>query len=73
VEGDLTIHGVTSRIREEGILTKSGNAIKAVSKFTIKLDTYKIEVPNIVADRVAKEIPIDIKITYEPYKKAAGK
>jgi hypothetical protein len=73
VEGDLTIHGVTSRIREEGILTKSGNAIKAVSKFTIKLDTYKIEVPNIVADRVAKEIPIDINITYEPYKKAAGK
>jgi hypothetical protein len=44
-----------------------------VSKFTIKLDTYKIEVPNIVADRVAKEIPIDINITYEPYKKAAGK
>ncbi len=73
VEGDLTIHGITSRIREEGVLRKSGNEIKAVSKFIIKLDTYKIEVPNIVADRVAAEIPIDINITYEPYKKSSVK
>ena len=73
VEGDLSIHGITSRIREVGVLRKSGNEITATSKFVIKLDTYNITVPNIVADLVAKEIPIDININYGPYKKAAGK
>ncbi len=73
VQGDLTIHGVTSAVREEGILRRSGNEIRAVSKFTIQLDTYNIKVPNIVEDRVAKEIPIDINLKYEPYKKSGGK
>jgi hypothetical protein len=73
VEGDLTIHGVTAGIRESGVLRRSGNEIRAVSRFTIKLDTYKIKVPNIVADRVATEIPIDVNLKYEPYQKSAGK
>ncbi len=73
VEGDLTIHGITSRVSEEGVLQRSGNEIKATSRFVIKLETYKIEIPNIVIDKVAKEIPIDVKITYEPFKKPSGK
>ncbi|MFA5814716.1 MAG: YceI family protein [Bacteroidales bacterium] len=73
VEGDLTMHGVTSTVREQGILRRSGNEIRAVSKFTIHLDTYNIKVPNIVEDRVAKEIPIDVNLKYEPYKRPGGK
>ncbi|MCX6227495.1 MAG: YceI family protein [Bacteroidia bacterium] len=73
VEGELTIHGITSKVREKGILVRSGNEIRAVSKFTILLDTYNIKVPNIVEDKVAKEIPIDINMKYEPYKKPGGK
>ena len=70
VQGDLTIRGITAPVREPGTLRRTGNEIRAVSKFVIKLDTYKIEVPNIVADRVAGEIPISVKLTYDPYKKA---
>ena len=73
VQGDLTIHGITSAVKEPGTLHRSGNEIRAVSKFSILLDTYNIKVPNIVADRVAKEIPIDVKLIYEPYKKPGGK
>ena len=73
VQGDLTIHGVTSGVREEGILRRSGNEIRAVSKFSILLDTYNIKVPSIVEDKVAKEIPIDVNLKYEVYKKAGGK
>jgi len=69
VQGDLTIHGITSTIKEEGVLRKSGNQIRAVSKFSILLDTYNIKVPNIVEDRVAKEIPIEVNLKYELYKK----
>ncbi|TSA38815.1 MAG: YceI family protein [Porphyromonadaceae bacterium] len=73
IQGDLAIHGVTSSVREQGILRRSGNEIRAVSRFTIQLDTFNIKVPNIVEDRVAKEIPIDVNLKYEPYKKPAGK
>lgn len=73
VQGDLTIHGITATVKEAGVLKKSGNKISAVSKFTILLDTYGIKVPAVVEDRVAKEIPIQIDLTYEPYKKPGGK
>jgi hypothetical protein len=73
VQGDLTIHGITSGISEEGVLRKSGNEIRAVSKFNIQLDTYHIKIPTIVEDKVAKEIPIDVDLLYVPYKKPMGK
>ena len=73
IQGDLTIHGVTSTVRESGVLHRSGSEIRAVSKFTILLDTYHIKIPGIVEDRVAKEIPIDVNLKYEPYKKAGRK
>jgi hypothetical protein len=73
VAGDLTIHGITSAVKEQGVLRKSGSEITATSKFSILLDTYKIKVPDIVADRVAKEIPININMKYQPYKKTGGK
>jgi polyisoprenoid-binding protein YceI len=73
VSGDLTIHGVTSAVTEKGLLIKKGAEIQAVSKFTILLETYDIKVPAIVDDRVAKEIPIEVKLKYEPYKKPAAK
>lgn len=73
VQGDLTIHGVTTGLKEAGVLRRSGNEIRASSKFTIQLDAFNIKVPNIVEDRVAKEIPIDVNLKYEPYKKTGGK
>jgi len=73
VQGDLTIHGVTSPVKHNGTLHRSGNEIKAVSRFSILLDTYNIKVPNIVADRVAREIPITVNLKYEPYRKPVAK
>jgi polyisoprenoid-binding protein YceI len=73
VKGDLTIHGVTSVVRAEGTLRKSPGEIRAVSRFSILLETYNIKVPNIVEDRVAKEIPIDVNLKFEPYKKPGAK
>jgi hypothetical protein len=69
VEGELTMHGVTSRIKEKGVLKKNSDGIRATSKFQIELDTYKIKVPDIVKDRVAPVIPIEVEILYKPYGK----
>lgn len=73
VRGELSMHGVTATVTEKGTLRRSGNEIRAESKFTILLDTYRIKVPAIVEDRVAKEIPVEVRMKYEPYKKSPGK
>ncbi len=72
-QGDLTIHGITSKVLEKGVLRKTAEEIRLKARFEIRLDTYKIKVPNIVADRVAQVIPIDIDILYKPYGKGAVK
>ncbi|MFH0760694.1 MAG: YceI family protein [Bacteroidota bacterium] len=73
VEGNLTIHGVTAKVKEKGIIRKNGDEIRATSRFKILVDTYRIKVPNIVADRVAPVIPIDVEMVYKVYQKKEGK
>lgn len=72
-QGDLTIHGVTAKVREKGTLRKTDEEIRLKARFDIRLDTYKIKVPNIVEDRVAQVIPIEVEMLYKPYGKVAGK
>jgi len=67
VEGDLTIHGVTAKVKEKGKIRKTGPEIRATSSFSILLSTYKIKIPEIVADRVATTIPIQVEMVYLPY------
>ncbi|MFO7616519.1 MAG: YceI family protein [Bacteroidales bacterium] len=66
VEGDLTMHGVTRKVKEKGTLTRENGSIRAVSRFNINLSDYKIKIPSIVADRVAPVIPIDVEIIFKP-------
>ncbi|NLO69322.1 MAG: YceI family protein [Bacteroidales bacterium] len=66
VEGDLTIHGVTKKVKEKGTLTREDGAIRAVARFSIQLSEYKIKIPSIVADRVNPVIPIDVEMIYKP-------
>jgi len=73
VEGELTIHGVTRKVRETGELTVGNGEIRANSRFTIALDDYRIKVPSIVADRVARVIPIDVVMVYKPYNPSGQK
>lgn len=67
VEGDLTIHGETNKVKEKGTLTVKSGTIIGESEFTILIEDYKIKVPRVVSDKVAKEVVIKIKVEYQPY------
>jgi hypothetical protein len=69
VEGDLTIKDRTNPVKATGSLEVKDGKIIANSKFTVLLKDYNIEVPKIVEDKVAKEIPITIRMEYELYNK----
>lgn len=69
VEGDLTIKDRTNHVKATGSLEVKDGKIIANSKLNVLLKDYNIEVPKIVEDKVAKEIPITIRMEYEQYNK----
>jgi polyisoprenoid-binding protein YceI len=43
IDGDLTLHGVTKRITIPAVVTMSGNDLRAVGKFDIDRDDFKVK------------------------------
>ena len=69
IKGTLTLHGETKEITTEGVLVvKDHNVVSAKSKFNIPLEDYKIMIPSLVKDKVAKDAQIIIETNYLPYK-----
>ena len=60
VAGDLTIHGVTKRIKTTGKIIVAGKAVTANTEFTIKLEDYAVAGPQIAAGKIAKEPKITV-------------
>ncbi len=65
LEGDLTIHGVTKKIKTKIMIALSGTKIVATSNFSVKPQDYKIEIPNLVKDKIAKDVKIVSMFTLE--------
>jgi len=60
VAGKMNMHGQDKEITATGTITVAGNKIKISAKFKAKLDDFKIVVPNLVADKVAKEALVTV-------------
>jgi len=69
VEGELTIHGKTNPVKTKGVFTVYDSGIKGKTTFTILLADYNIEIPGIVAGKIAEEILISVDINLKPLKK----
>jgi hypothetical protein len=59
--GKLSMHGSEQQVTVPGTIKVSGNKIMLTAKFKVKLDDYKVEVPKLVADKVAKEASITLE------------
>jgi YceI-like domain len=65
IEGDLTIHGVTKKVKTKINLALVGGKILATSTFTIKIEDYKIEVPSLVKEKIAKDAKVALNFSLE--------
>lgn len=65
VSGDLTIHGVTNKIKAPGTITIRNGVPSATSKFTIKLTDYQITIPKVVKDNISEKIDVTVACTYQ--------
>lgn len=66
VEGDLTIHNVTRKVSAPGLIVVKGGKIEATSKFKVKEKDYDIQVPTIVADKIAEAFDVSVNCKYAP-------
>lgn len=69
VKGKMSLHGVTLEHEAEGTLSVKAGKIELKSKIELVLTDYKIDIPNLVADKLAKTAKISIYCLLEPLKK----
>lgn len=64
VSGDLTIHGVTNKVNSKGDIVVKDGVATAQSTFNLTLADYKITIPAIVRNNIAKTISITVSCLY---------
>jgi polyisoprenoid-binding protein YceI len=69
VEGDLTIHGVTNKMNVKGTIEVSTGGINATSKFNLVPEDYKINIPGVVRNSIAKTFEVTVIMKYAPLEK----
>ena len=64
----MTIHGETHDISVDGKVIIQGGQISTNADFPVPLDEYKIAIPGLVADKVAKTAVINVSCSLELFK-----
>lgn len=65
-KGDMTIHGVTQSIIVEGTMESRNGKIYLDTVFPIRVEDYKIEIPQILWRNIAEEVEVTINFVYNP-------
>jgi len=64
--GKLTIHGVTNNIDVPGTIEKEGEKFLMKSKFKVKLQDYKIAIPQLLWQNIAEEVEVTLEFAFKP-------
>jgi len=66
VDGDLTIRDATNKISTKGIIEVITGGINASSEFNIAPEDYKINIPGVVREKIAKNLEVTVTMKYAP-------
>lgn len=66
VQGLLTIHNVKRKVRVPGTLQLRGNDLIVTSKFSVAPADYRIKIPALVRNNIAKTIDISVILACQP-------
>jgi hypothetical protein len=66
VEGDLKIHDVTNKVSVKGSIEVTSSGINAKSKFNVVPEDYKINIPGVVREKIAKSLEVTTDMKYTP-------
>jgi len=68
VEGKLTIHGATNKIKEDAKIIVKNKKIQGVLTFRVSLKAYNIRVEKAYKKAIKDEIKLLVNFEYKPYK-----
>ena len=66
LEGDLTMHGVTKKIKTKISISKIADRITALSNFSVKLKDFQIDIPSLVKNKITENVNIKINFVLDP-------
>ena len=58
IEGDLTLHGATKKVKTKIYLSSNGTKVGASGNFTVHAQDYGIEIPSLVKEKFAEQIKV---------------
>lgn len=64
--GKLTIHGQTKEVEIPGTIEKQGDKLIMKSKFIVKLEDYKIAIPQLLWQNIAEQVEVTVDFTFKP-------
>jgi polyisoprenoid-binding protein YceI len=64
--GKLTIHGETKDVEIPGTIEKQGDKLIMKSKFIVKLEDYKITIPQLLWQNIAEQVEVTADFTFKP-------
>ena len=65
VEGDLTLHGVTKKVKTKITFVQSGEKLISTCAFKVKPIDYNIKIPSVVKSKIAETVEINLKFELE--------
>lgn len=65
VEGDLTLHGVSKKIKTKITFVQSGEKTLSTCGFKIKPADYSIKIPSVVKSKIAETVDVNLKFELE--------
>lgn len=68
IDGDLTIHGVTNKVKTKVTVTNASGKVGVAGTFTVKLKDYKLDVPAMAKKTLAETAKISLKLELEDKK-----
>lgn len=69
VSGDLTMHGVTKNVSAQAVIDVKDGAMQATSEFQIAVADFKVAIPALVKDQIAKNVKIKVDASLKPLSK----
>ncbi len=64
-EGNLTIHGVTRKVKEAATIEVKSGRIIIKSTFVVALADYDIRIPRVMLRNIAENITVNVEMTLE--------
>jgi polyisoprenoid-binding protein YceI len=64
--GKLTIHGETKEVEIPGTIEKQGDKLVMKSKFIVKLEDYKIAIPQLMWQNIAEQVEVTVDFSLKP-------